>query len=201
VGSMAEEHPALRLSRSLAGLLEKLFKSPGQCTPSSLLTITTAVELLQELCVGQAKPDLASNPPIRILAVDDDLVSLRVITSALQMVFEKPENAASGEAALALAGQKAYDVIFLDVQMPGMDGFEACLKIHETVPNQLTPVVFLTGQTDFAARTQASDSGGSDFVAKPFLTAEIIVKALTYALRGRLQNPRLASPPAALAAA
>jgi len=197
----ALEHPVLRLSRALAALLENLFKHPEPCPSSSLLTLATAVEVLEELCADELSPDLAIHPVFRILAVDDNPVSLRLITSALQRVCNQPENATSGVAAVAAAAEKPFDVIFMDVHLPGMDGFAACLKIHETGVNQLTPVVFLTGQNDFEARLQASQSGGSDFVVKPFLTAEIIVKALTYALRGRLQKTRFASPPVAQVAA
>jgi len=88
---------------------------------------------------------------------------------------------------LALAVGERYDVIFLDLQMPGMDGFETCSKIREAGCNQETPVVFVTGRTDYAARAEALRTPGTDLVEKPFLTAEINLKALTFALRGRLQ--------------
>ena len=94
----------------------------------------------------------------------------------------------NGEAALALAMGKPFDVIFLDVVMPGMDGFEVCTKIRDTVPNRATPVVFVTGQSDFGARAQMSRNSGDDLIGKPFLTSEITTKALTFALRGRLQQ-------------
>ena len=71
--------------------------------------------------------------------------------------------------------------------MPGMDGFTVCSKIRETLPNHTTPVVFVTGQSDFQARAR-STLQGDDLIGKPFLAAEITVKALTFALRGRLQE-------------
>ncbi len=187
-----EGHPALRLSAALEGLLKKLLQNSKHGTSSSLLTIATAVDLLQDLCAMRVKPDLATNPPIRLLAVDDDPMARRAIICALQMAFDQPESVDSGETALALATEKPFDAIFLDVQMPGMDGFTACLRIHETVQNRTTPVVFVTGHSDFKARSQATVSGGSDFMGKPFLTAEITVKALTLALRGRLQKHKMA---------
>jgi CheY-like chemotaxis protein len=191
-GTAGTGHPAFRLSAALEGLVRKLMQDPKHGKSSAFLTIATAVDLLHELCAAQVSPDLAANPPIRILAVDDDPVARRAITCALQMAFEKPEGVDSGEAALALATQKPFDVIFMDVLMPSMDGFTACLRIHETDQNRTTPVVFVTSLNDFKARSQATISGGSDFIAKPFLTAEITVKALTYALRGRLQKRKAA---------
>jgi CheY-like chemotaxis protein len=123
-----------------------------------------------------------------MLVVDDDLVARRVIVGALQTVFARPENVENGEAALALAQEKPFDVIFLDVVMPGMDGFEVCSKIRDTIPNRTTPVVFVTGQSDFDTRARMTRNGGNDLLGKPFLASEITVKALTFALRGRLDQ-------------
>ena len=187
-GDTAKGHPAVQICVALEGLLKKLLQDPKHCTSSTLLTVATAVDLLIDLCAAGAKPALADFKPIRTLVVDDDPIARRAITSALQMPFEKPASADNGKAALALATEEPFDVIFLDVQMPGMDGFTTCLRIRETLQNRTTPVVFVTVHSDFKARSQSFVSGGSDLIAKPFLNAEIRVKALTYALRGRLQN-------------
>ena len=176
----------------LEGLLKKLLESPGNCTPSTLLTISSAVDLLTDLCKPEVKADLTLNPPFQMLVVDDDPVARRAMTCALQMAFEKPVSVDSGTAALSSAKERAFDAIFLDVQMPDTDGFTVCLRIHETAPNRNTPVVFVTGHSDFKARSQATVSGGSDLIAKPFLTAEVTVKALTLTLRGRLRKQKIA---------
>jgi CheY-like chemotaxis protein len=181
-------HPAYQISAALEGLFRKLLQNSKHSTPSTLATVATAVDLLNDLCVPGLKADLAINPPIHMLVVDDDLVARRALVGALQTAFKKPESVENGEAALALALGKPFDVIFLDVQMPGMDGFEVCSKIRDTVPNRATPVVFVTGHSDFDARAQMSRNGGNDLMGKPFLTSEITVKALTFALRGRLQQ-------------
>ena len=181
-------HPAYQMSAALEGLFRKMLQNSRHATPSALATMATAVDLLNDLCVPGLKADLAINPPIHMLVVDDDLVARRALVGALQTAFKKPESAENGEAALALALEKPFDVIFLDVVMPGMDGFEVCSRIRDTVPNRATPVVFVTGQSDFDARAQMSRNGGDDLMGKPFLTSEITVKALTFALRGRLQQ-------------
>jgi DNA-binding response OmpR family regulator len=82
--------------------------------------------------------------------------------------------------------------------MPGMDGFELCSKIRQTSSNPLTPIVFVTSQTELDARAKSSLSGGNDFITKPFLTFEITVKALVLAIRCRLakQAKALAAGPA-----
>jgi len=181
-------HPAIQLSKALEGLLRKLLESPDNGTGSTLFTLANSVELLDELCGLSPDTDVMTRPPVRLLVVDDDPVARRALAMALQMSFAKPEVADSGEIALTLAAGRPYDVIFMDVQMPGMDGFEACTKIRQTKANGDTPVVFVTGQSDLRTRARLGDSGGSDFVAKPFLTSEITLKALTFVLRGRLDQ-------------
>jgi CheY-like chemotaxis protein len=181
-------HPGQQLSTALEGLFRKLLENPNNFTASAPATITAAVALLNDLCVPELNMDFAVHPPIRILVVDDDLIARRAITGVLQTTFEKPESVDSGEAALALAAEKPFDVIFLDVFMPGMDGFEVCLKIRGTAPNRSTPVLFVTSLDDANARELMSRCGGNDLLGKPFHTSEITVKALTFALRGRLNR-------------
>ncbi|MGH7993354.1 MAG: response regulator, partial [Limisphaerales bacterium] len=186
-------HPAYQMSTVLEGLFRKMLQNSRHATPSALATMATAVDLLNDLCVPGVKANLAIHPPIHMLVVDDDLVARRSIVGALQTAFNKAESVENGEAALALALDKPFDVIFLDVLMPGMDGFEVCSRIRDTVPNRTTPVVFVTGVGDFDARALMSSDGGDGLMRKPFLTSEITVKALTFALRGRLQRPTAAA--------
>jgi CheY-like chemotaxis protein len=182
--------PELLPVRQLAGALEGLLKHLGErtddFTPSTLRTVEGAIDLLIGLCAPGLAPDLATNPPIRLLGVDDDAVSRYAMASALKRAFDQPDLAENAEGALALAVQHPYDVIFLDVRMPGMDGFELCKKIHETAGNRATPVIFVTGMKDFDSQVASIASGGSDLIGKPFLTFEIAVKALTFAFRRRL---------------
>ena len=185
-------HPAYQMCAALDGLLHKLLEDAKHATPATLATVAAAIELLQDLCGPGIKMDLASHPPIELLVVDDDLIARRALTGVLQTTFRRPESVESGEAALALAAERAFDVIFLDVVMPGMDGFAVCTKIRSTIANRNTPVVFVTGTPDADAQERMKRSGGNDLLGKPFLTPEITVKALTCALRGRLQRGRAA---------
>ncbi|MEY2427799.1 MAG: two-component system, NarL family, sensor histidine kinase BarA, partial [Verrucomicrobiota bacterium] len=180
----AQLHSIFRLSAAMQALLKKLLEFPALTTDSTVETTGAALELLEDLCRNRPNPDLA-NPPLRVLVVDDDPVARRAISGALQLALEKPDTAESGEAALALAAEKSFDMIFLDILMPGMDGFTTCSKIHETSGNSKTPVVFVTGRSDMESRDQAMLSGGSGFIPKPVMPAEIRVTALTFCLRGR----------------
>jgi len=185
-----ELQPAAQLSAALEGLLKKISQQDDRVTPSALKAVVDAVDLLQELYEDRVETELATEPPIALLVVDDDPIARRVMTGALQIAFGKPDAVEDGPSALALAEKKAFDVMFLDVQMPGMDGFELCPKLHKIPLNRNTPVVFVTGYTDLKFREMSRLSGGTDFISKPILASEVKLKALTMALQRRLYARR-----------
>ena len=82
-------------------------------------------------------------------------------------------------AAQRLLEREHFDLIFLDVEMPGQTGLELCVKIRGMEPNRTTPIVFVTSHSDFGSRAQSTLSGGNDFIAKPFLLVELALKTLT----------------------
>jgi len=184
--------PALRSYRLLALALEGMFKQlshkASNLTDWRLRLARESLDLLEDLCAPNLSPDLAIDPPIRMLVVDDCAVSRRSMAMALKKVFHEPDLAAGGEPALELAGKHTYDVIFLDIEMPGMDGFELCSKIRETPLNGKTPIVFVTSHDSFESRAKLVAKGAQDLIGKPYLPTEINLKALQLSLQGRLQN-------------
>jgi CheY-like chemotaxis protein len=182
------QHSIALMASALEGLLKKLRENAANLSASTLQAVAAAAALIQDLCKVEPSPDLAIAPPIRALVVDDDPVSLRAVSGALQMRFSKPESASDGKCAMALAAEKPFDVIFLDVQMPDFDGFEVCARIHENPVNHRTPVVFLTNHNAPDMRDKSEACGGSDFLDKSCLGSELTLKALSFALRRRLQN-------------
>lgn len=180
--------PVWQLAGAVEGLVQQLADRAGNFTASTLRTVAGGVDLLPRLFVPGLRPDLLSQPPLRLLAVDDDLISRKAVALALKRALREPDLAESGAAALTLAALCSYDAIFLDVQMPGMDGFELCGKLHALETNRTTPVIFVTSQDDFAARAQSVAVGGQDLISKPFLTFEITVKVLTLIFNHRLST-------------
>jgi CheY-like chemotaxis protein len=179
--------PAWQLSSALELLVKRLADKPKDATPSTILTIGSALDLLDKLCKPGVRSDLVISPPIEVLAVDDDLFCLRAVVFALEKAEMKPDVAQNGQTAIALAAEKSYDAIFMDVQMPLLDGLTACSEIHKLQKNADTPVVFVTLHSDFETRSRSSLAGGADFMVKPFLVFEITVKALTLAMQKRLE--------------
>ena len=182
-----ELRPAWQMSSALELLLERLISKGKELTPSTLRTVASAIDVLSEVCVPGVRPDLVITPPISVLAVDDDPLCLRAVVFALEKAALSPEVATNGEKAVELATGRSYDVIFMDIQMPGIDGLTATSQIRSTEKNEDTPVIFVTVRSDFQTRAESSRLGGTDLIAKPFLQFEITVKALTFAMRKRLQ--------------
>ena len=173
------------LAFGLHGLLNQLSLKASNITTSSSRTAAAAIDLLELLCTRPSSPDLITSPPVRLLVVDDDAISRRAVSVALKKAFNEPDLAPDGRIALSLAEQNAYDVIFLDIEMPGMDGFELCSQIRKTARNCATPIVFVTSHSDFDSRAKSALSGANDLIGKPFLAFEITVKAVTLVLRTR----------------
>lgn len=184
-----ELRPIWQLAFVLEGLCTQLADEPFEVTASALQTVAGGLDLLQTLSAEGLAPELTVQAPARFLAVDDDAVSRFAVAASLKRAFDPPDLAPDAQTGLAMAARQTYDAIFLDVEMPGMDGFELCKRIRETALNPTTPVVFVTRHSDFDSRAQAALSGGQYLLGKPFLALEITVKALTLVLRSRQQRP------------
>jgi DNA-binding response OmpR family regulator len=125
-------------------------------------------------------------PAAEILVVDDEPISRRAINYALEKARLQSVSVDDANAAFKLLEEKHFDLVFLDVDMPGMNGYELCAKLRALPRHKKTPVVFVTALSDFDNRTDSLMAGGNDFIAKPFLFIELTVKALIHVLRGKL---------------
>ena len=182
--------PAWQLSSALELLLKRVAEKPRNFTSSSLRTICNAIDTLHQVCVSGVRPNLIIEPPLKILAVDDDPLCLRALLFAMQKAHLHSDTAANGVQAVELAQKTPYDIVFMDIQMPEMDGIEACARIREGGLNATTPIVFVTIASDFATRARTTASGGNDFMAKPFLVFELSLKAMTVVMRSRLEKSK-----------
>jgi len=132
-------------------------------------------------------PDSQELPASKILVVDDEAISRRAIIYALEKAKLKSVNLDDPHQALQMLTENEFDLIFLDVDMPGMTGFELCAKLRSLPQHKKTPVVFVTSLNDFENRTNSTMAGGNDFIGKPFLFIELTVKALIHVMKAKLQ--------------
>jgi signal transduction histidine kinase len=111
-----------------------------------------------------------------ILAVDDNPNNLSVISQALRSVGWQVRIAVDGEDALAKVSQKLPELILLDVQMPGMNGFEVCQHLKANEKTASIPVIFMTALADTASKLKGLSLGAVDYITKPFEQEEVIAR-------------------------
>ena len=176
-----------RLCSSFADLTHGLYENPEQVNPSTLRTVHQTIEFLASLLKEKGLAQVKDPAKALIYAVDDDLGNCESIALAMEESMMRTTYAQDPQVALTELAASRYDLIFLDVNMPGMDGFELCKQIRGLAIHEKTPVVFLTGLATLENRVQSSLSGGNDFIAKPFNLHELSVKAITLILKAQLQ--------------
>lgn len=115
-----------------------------------------------------------------VLIVDDEMKNIQVLGQLLRKHQLDVHVATNGEEALAAISHQVPDLILLDVMMPKMDGYELARRIKATSSVRNTPILFLTALSDIDSKVKAFESGGVDFITKPFQTTEVIHRVKTH---------------------
>ncbi|WLT33283.1 hybrid sensor histidine kinase/response regulator [Geothrix sp. PMB-07] len=123
----------------------------------------------------------------RILVVDDDALARRSLRAMLERGYYQVETAEGGEKALELLSTYKPELVLLDIQMPHMDGLEVCRRIRDLPNGELLPIIFLTGDERPDIHAQALRAKGDDFLRKPVLSPELIVRIRSLMRLKRLQ--------------
>ena len=111
-----------------------------------------------------------------VLVVDDSRAIRTVIEACLSGINCDIRFAANGPTALEMIDADPPDLVLLDVQMPGMDGYEVCVRIRANPRFKLLPVVMITARTHTQDRVRALEKGADDFMTKPFERAELVAR-------------------------
>ena len=117
---------------------------------------------------------------VKILVVDDTPANLEVITETLSLAGYATSTAISGERALKRLQTYIPDLILLDVQMPGMDGFETCQQLKADPGTARIPVIFMTALTAVDSKVKGFALGAVDYITKPFQEAELLARVNTH---------------------
>jgi len=115
-----------------------------------------------------------------ILIVDDVVENIQVAMNILKEDHYNFSFARNGQEALLILKQKKFDLILLDIMMPGMDGYETCIEIKSDPSLMDIPVIFLTAKADVDSLAKAFAVGGVDFITKPFYSNELLSRVRTH---------------------
>lgn len=135
----------------------------------------------------EAIPHRRADHGAKVLVVDDDPLARRSVRAMLERGYYQVETAEGGTRALALVADWNPDLILLDIQMPDMDGLEVCRLIREMPGKDLLPIIFLTADERPDIHSQAFRVKGDDFLRKPVIQGELIVRIRSLMRLKRLQ--------------
>jgi len=121
-----------------------------------------------------------------VLVVDDSPDSLGMINVALDNAGYMVLVSLSAEQALNITEQIKPDVVLMDAVMPGVDGFECCIRMRQILP--LTPIIFMTGLTDVEHTVKAFESGGNDYITKPVKPEDLLARITVHINNAKMIN-------------
>lgn len=124
---------------------------------------------------------------MRVLVVEDEPKMLALIEEGLSAAGFRVTAVADGESALAYAGTQPFDVMVLDVMLPGLDGFEVVRSLRAR--GNAVPVLMLTARDAVRDRVAGLDGGADDYLVKPFAFAELASRLRALARRGTSLQP------------
>lgn len=137
-------------------------------------TLAAKIGKKSEVRKKELQPIIITENPQRILLVEDDLINQKVIMKMLQRKGHIVELSASGEEALAIYETGKYDIILMDIQMPGIDGIETANRIKEIDgPDNHTPIIALTAYALKGDRERYLAMGMDEYVSKPINIYEL----------------------------
>ena len=185
MGGMAEHQAIAQLASCFEALLFNVMDKLPRLQPSLERTTTAAVRFLQELLARPA--DFGAGPPQHFwtLVVDDDALSNRLVVSALRNAQLQARGTEDPQTALRMLQEKHYDLVLLDVEMPGMNGLELCKRLRALAGYENTPVIYVTLHSDFETLAKSILSGGTDLIAKPVSPIELATKVLMHLFKSQ----------------
>ena len=137
-----------------------------------------------------------SQEAVRVLVVEDEPNIRELVCLHLRHEGYTCETAADGQAGLAKAQAEAWDLMVLDLMLPGLDGLSLCRAVRNGRLNADVPILMLTAKREEADKVVGLESGADDYLTKPFGVRELVARA-----RALLRRPRHGASPAAAAAA
>jgi two-component system copper resistance phosphate regulon response regulator CusR len=126
---------------------------------------------------------------VRILLVEDEPDAAALLARGLRERSYAVDVAADGDEALQLAADNAYDLVILDLLLPGRSGLDVCRKLREDAAT--TPILMLTARGAVSDRVEGLDAGADDYLAKPFELEELLARIRALLRRGPALTPQV----------
>lgn len=124
----------------------------------------------------------------KVLVVDDTIANLDLIVSFLSNRGYKCLIARNGKDAISRAENTSPDIILLDIQMPGLNGYETCMKLKENDLTTHIPVIFMTALSDTTDKVKGFNVGAVDYITKPIDSKELLARIETHLTIHQLKN-------------
>lgn len=126
---------------------------------------------------------------MRVLIVEDHAKMAGLLRSGFEKHGLVADVTFQGEDALWMAGTTRFDVLILDVMLPGIDGFETCRRLR--ADGVSSPILMLTARAGIGDRVSGLNEGADDYLIKPFSFAELLARVRALARRPHVQRPRV----------
>ncbi|MEH1968528.1 ATP-binding response regulator [Nostoc sp.] len=131
------------------------------------------------------------SPKGDILIVDDTLDNLRLLSTMLMQQGYEVRSVTNGQTALMGTQAQPPDLILLDIQMPGMNGYEVCQRLKAHPQTERIPVIFISALNEVFDKVKAFAAGGVDYITKPFQVEEVLARVENQLTICRLQGQLL----------
>ena len=190
-----------RLVSALHSLLKVLHEMPECATESTQRTVSHAVEVLVQLCSVDPADDNSAPLELSAAVADNDMVSRSVVCSALRSVGFKFECFAHASVVLRYFDSNEADLVIVHLAPGASTDPEFATKLRAKSKNARTPVILVSGVSDFETRSQVAVNADDEVITKPFIFMELSVKALSLAIKKRLASKQPDAATTAAAAA
>lgn len=167
-------------SQELSLIRQLLQAGATHCLVKPLQYRKLAAQLIDRTPLKESQLPLLENNvpartyPIKILAIDDNPANLKLIRSILKGRVNRVDCCDSGQKALERIGNEHYDLLLMDIQMPGMDGVQTTKAIRQHYPNFVTPIVAVTAHASMDERKRLLHEQLDDYLSKPIDEEELI---------------------------
>jgi two-component system, sensor histidine kinase len=161
----------LAVAQKLIALLDGSISVDSELGKGSVFTVTLPFKLAME---GGARLPEVEKSRGRVLVVDDNSIAQTIASHALRRQSFEVECAGTGELAVEAAAKIRFDVILMDLQMPGWDGFETAQQIRRLPGYRETPIIAVTANCSDDYRARSLRCGMQDFLAKPVRTRDLV---------------------------